>query len=129
MDLRNFKLRCREHWESWLLHDLDRGHLTAEQKDYFETKAIWLCARLVNVSRRNGERLAALAHAESRMIHRIHAHYPRARSHSELSKRPASEFDGLRDVINLVRAVKSRSLKMWSMRLASLMAPVACWSA
>ena len=106
MDLRNFELRCREHWESWLLHDLDRGHLTAEQKDYFETKAVWLCARVVDVGKRNGERLAALAHAESRMIHRIRARYPRARSHSKISKRPASEFDGLRDVINLVRGCK-----------------------
>ena len=43
--LRDFACTKSGDWEYWRLHDLDNGHLNEEQKAYFESKAVWLCAR------------------------------------------------------------------------------------
>ena len=56
-------------------HDLDKGHLDEEQKSYFETHAVWLCARREDVGKRNGRQLAHLAEDERRLVHQIYTEH------------------------------------------------------
>ena len=97
--LRDFTCTKAGDWDYWRLHDLDRGHLNDEQKAYFESKAVWLCARCEDVGARNGRKLAQMAEKQKDLVHQIHA------QHSRKSGRPlsSSAFAGLRSVINLVR--------------------------
>ena len=99
--LRDSECTKEEDWDIWMGHDLARGHLDMEQKQYFEDHAVWLCARCADVGERNGRKLAHMAQDEKKLIHQIHA------EHSGNSKRmkrmPSSAFDGLRQVINLVK--------------------------
>ena len=83
----------------WREHDLDRGHLNAEQKTYFENEAVWLCARCEDVGSRNGRKLAHKAEDEKRMIHKIEAEHGGSKS---AKRQPSTAFDGLRAVIHLV---------------------------
>jgi hypothetical protein len=99
--LRDFKMTYDEDWLWWLGHDLNRGHLNEEQKRYFEEKAVWLCARCEDVGSRNGRKLADMAEGEKKLVHRI-----KAESRKSARNLPSSAFDGLRDVINLVRGCK-----------------------
>ena len=55
--LRDFTCKKEEDYDVWMLHDLDRGHLTDEQKKYFDEEAVWLCARCEDVGDRNGRKL------------------------------------------------------------------------
>ena len=82
---------------------MERGHLTAEQKKYFQTEAVWLCTRCEDVGSENGKKLADKAQDEKLLIHRIHA---RHLSHKASTRQLSSAFDGLRGVINLVRGAK-----------------------
>ena len=99
--LRDFTCRKEQDWDFWRLHDLGRGHLTEEQKEYFENKAVWLCARCEDVGARNGRKLAHLAEREKQIVHQI-----RAISSKSARKLPSTAFDSLRDVIHLVRDCK-----------------------
>ena len=101
--LRDFVMSYDGDYEVWRQHDLDRGHLTAEQKKYFQTEAVWLCTRCEDVGSENGKKLAHKAQDEKMLIHRIHARHSH---HKNAKKQPSSAFDGLRAVINLVRGCK-----------------------
>ena len=100
--LRDFTCTLQEDWESWLLHDLDRGHLNEQQKMYFENHAVWLCSKSEDVGKRNGRKLAAMALDEVRVIHQIYADH----SHKKGREKSSGFFDGLRPVVNLVRGCK-----------------------
>ena len=43
--LRDFVMSYDDDYEVWRQHDLDPGHLTVEQKKYFQTEVVWLCTR------------------------------------------------------------------------------------
>ena len=59
----------KQDYEIWRRHDIDRGHLTEDQKEHFENNAVWLCARCEDVGTRNGRKLAHLAlDPESRVL-------------------------------------------------------------
>ena len=90
-------------YEVWRQHDLDRGNLTREQKNYFQTEAVWLCTRCEDVGSENGKKLAHKAQDEKLLVHRIHARHS---WHKAAKKHPSTAFDGLRSVINLVRGCK-----------------------
>ena len=47
----------------WQQRDLDRCHLSDEQKKYFEDEAVWLCARCEDVGQRSDRKLARMAEA------------------------------------------------------------------
>ena len=100
--LRDFEMTKTGDWDEWLSHDLDRGHLSQEQKAYFEECAVWLCARCEDVGCRNGRKLAHMAEDLQEIVHQICA------QHSSKSARRYSSnaFGGLRSVINLVRSCK-----------------------
>ena len=100
--LRDFEM-TKEDYEKWLQHDLDRGHLSSEQKEYFRTQAVWLCTRCEDVGAENGKRLAHKAQDEKLLVHRIHACHS---AHKAAKRQPSSAFDGLRSIINLVRGCK-----------------------
>jgi len=100
--LRDFTCTFEGDWAVWKLHDLDRGHLNDEQVEYFENKALWLCARCEDVGQRNGRKLAEIAEKEKQLIHQIYAIH----SHKSVKKCTASVFDGLRGVVNLARGCK-----------------------
>ena len=100
--LRDFTCTFEGDWAVWKQHDLDREHLNKEQVEYFENKALWLCARCEDVGQRNGRKLAEIAEKEKQLIHQIHALH----SHKSAKKCTASVFDGLRGVVNLVRGCK-----------------------
>jgi hypothetical protein len=51
--LRDFKMTMDQDWKQWQKYDLDRGHFSEKQKGYFETTAVWLCARCEDVGSRN----------------------------------------------------------------------------
>ena len=101
--LRDFVMSYDGDYEVWRQHDLDRGHVTAEQKKYFQTDAVWLCTRCEDVGSENGKKLAHKAQDEKLLVHRIHA---RRSTHKAAKRQPSSAFDGLRRVINLVRGCK-----------------------
>ena len=100
--LRDFTCTKEGDFDHWKQHDLDRGHLTTEQKEYFEDKALWLCARSEDVGQRNGRKLARMAENGKELIHQIRA------VHSSKSAKVLSSaaFDGLRSVVNVVRGCK-----------------------
>ena len=101
--LRDFVMSYDGDYEVWRQHDLARGHLTAEQKKYFQPEAVWLCSRCEDVGSENGKTLAHKAQDEKLLIHRIHARHS---THKAAKRQPSSAFDGLRGVINLVRGCK-----------------------
>ena len=101
--LRNFNI-TRADYDIWLTHDLDRGHLTSEQKHYFEDKALWLCARCEDVGSRNGRKLAQMAANNKQAIHRIYAVHNSKRN--SVKKKSSSSFGGLRSVLNLVQGCR-----------------------
>ena len=102
--LRDFTCTKEGDYDHWRQHDLDRGHLTPEQVEYFEDKALWLCARCEDVGQRNGRKLARMAEDGKELIHQIHAqHSSRGQSVKKVS---SAKFDGLRSVINVVRGCK-----------------------
>ena len=101
--LRDFTCIKEEDYDWWRERDLDRGHLNAEQKAYFENEAVWLCARCEDVGTRNGRKLAHKAEDEKQLIHQINADH----SNKSAKKQNSSVFDGLRQVINLVRGCKT----------------------
>ena len=100
--LRNFECTKEEDYDFWRLHDLDRGHFGAEQRAYFETEALWLCARLTDVGARNGRKLAHMAQDNQEIVHQIHA----VHSNKSAKKQPSTAFNGLRAVINVVKGCK-----------------------
>ena len=100
--LRDFTCTKEDDYDWWREHDLDRGHLDNEQKKYFETQAVWLCARCEDVGSRNGRKLAHMAEDEKMLIHRIQAEC----SHKSARKQPSAAFDGLRQVVHLARGCK-----------------------
>ena len=102
--LRDFECTKAGDWDIWQLHDLDRGHLDKQQTQYFEDQAVWLCALCEDVGERNGRKLAHMAQDEKKLIHQIHADH--SRNSKSLKKSPSSAFDGLREVINLVKGCK-----------------------
>ena len=93
----------QEDYLTWRQHDLDRGHFTPEQKKYFQTEAVWLCTRCEDVGAENGKRLAHLAQDEQKVVHRIEAIHS---DHPSAKRQSSTAFDGLRQVINLVRGCK-----------------------
>jgi hypothetical protein len=102
--LRDFTCTREGDFNIWRQHDLDRGHFNAEQCEYFENEALWLCARCEDVGQRNGRKLAHIAEDKKELIHQIHAsHSSRDRTAKKL---PAATFQGLRSVVNLVRGCK-----------------------
>ena len=102
--LRDFTCTKEDDWDWWRLHDLDRGHLSDDQKRYFENEAVWLCARCEDVGARNGRKLAQMAMNEQKVVHRIEAEHSGNRKRAQ--KYSAAVFDGLRSEINLVRGCK-----------------------
>ena len=100
--LRDFTCTKEGEYDKWRKHDLGRGHLSDEQKRYFDEWAVWLCARCEDVGPRNGRKLAQMADGKKMLIHQIAADHSTRGGH----KFPASAFDGLRAVINLVRGCK-----------------------
>ena len=101
--LRDFECEFKKDYYHWRMHDLDRGHFTQEQKDYFENYAVWLCARCEDVGARNGRKLAHLAENGKELIHKIDAQH----SSKSARKLASSAFDGLRSVIHVVRGCKA----------------------
>jgi hypothetical protein len=102
--LRDFECTKEKDWDIWHKHDLDRGHLTEQQVKYFEDHAVWLCARCEDVGERNGQKLAHMAQDQTKLIHQIHAEH--SRRCKSLIRSPSSAFDGLREVVNLVKGCK-----------------------
>ena len=100
--LRDFSCTKEGDYDWWREHDLDRGHLSDDQKKYFEDEAVWLCARCEDVGARNGRKLATMAETGKALVHRISAEH----SSKSARKQPSNAFDGLRPVINLVRGCK-----------------------
>ena len=100
--LRDVTCTKKDDYDWWRLHDLDRGQLTAEQQEYFDTQAVWLCCRCEDVGARNGRKLARMGETEKELIHQIWAQHSR----KSARKFPSTAFDGLRRVINLVRGCK-----------------------
>ena len=92
--------RSDDDW--WRENDLGRGHFNEEQKEYFENEAVWLCARCEDVGSRNGRKLAHMAEDGKLLVHKINAEH----SSKSARKQPSSAFDGLREVIHLVRGCK-----------------------
>ena len=100
--LRDFAM-TKEDYNAWLQHDLSLGHLSQEQKAYFENEAVWLCARREDVGAHNGRKLRHLVEREKQVVHRIYAEH---RGSKHARKQPSKAFEGLRDMINLVRGCK-----------------------
>ena len=104
--LRNLDDETRDEFQAdydrWRHHDLDFGHFSKEQKEYFETHAVWLCARCEDVGIRNGRKLAHRAMGSKQPVHRINAMH----SHQSAKRKSADAFSGLRSVVNLVRGCK-----------------------
>jgi hypothetical protein len=100
--LRDVTCTKKDDYDWWRVLDLDRGQFTAEQQEYFDTQAVWLCCRCEDVGARNGRKLARMAETEKELIHQIWAQHSR----KSARKFPSTAFDGLRRVINLVRGCK-----------------------
>ena len=101
--LRDFSCEKQTDYDVWLQHDLDRGHLSKDQKKYFEDEAVWLCARCEDVGQRNGRKLATMAEEGKRVVHQIKAEHQGSK---HAKKQPSKAFEGLREVVNLVRGCK-----------------------
>ena len=100
--LRDFKCTREGDYDWWREHDLDHGHLTKEQKAYFEEEAVWLCALCEDVGQRNGRKLAHMAEVHKDLIHQIQAQH----SSKAARKHPSTAFNGLRSHVNVVRGCK-----------------------
>ena len=74
-----------------------------ERREHFENEAVWLCARCEDVGARNGRKLRQLVENDKQVLHRIHAVHQGPKS---ARKQPAKAFEGLRDVLHLVRGCK-----------------------
>ena len=72
---------------------------------YFEEEAVWLCARCEDVGARNGRKLRAMVERDRSVVHRIHAEH---RGWKHARKQPSKSFEGLRNVLHLVRNFKVR---------------------
>ena len=70
-------MALEDDYEVWRQHDLDRGHLTEEQINYFQTEAVWLCTRCEDVGSQNGRKLAEKAQDEKLHVHQIKAQHSR----------------------------------------------------
>lgn len=70
---------------------------------YFEDEAGWLCARCEDVGARNGRKLRGMVEQDHKVIHRIKAEH---RGSKQARKQPSKAFEGLRDVVHLVRGCK-----------------------
>ena len=79
------------------------GHLSKDQKKYFEDEAVWRCARCEDVGQRNGCKLATMAEVGNQVLHQIKAEH-QGLKHAK--KQSSKAFEGLRDVVNLVRGCK-----------------------
>ena len=101
--LRDFTCTKVDDYYWWRQHDLDRGHLSDEQKQYFEDEAVWLCARCEDVGSRNGRKLAHMAEDKKLLVHKISAEH----SNTNARKQPPAAFNGLRQFIHLVRGCKA----------------------
>ena len=101
--LRDFICTKEGDYDHWLGHDLDRGHLSAEQKRYFDEEAVWLCARCEDVGCRNGRKLAHMAEDGKLLVHEIHAEH----SNKSARRQPSTAFDELRDTSTWSGAVRS----------------------
>ena len=64
---------------------------------------MWLCTRCEDVGSENGKKLAHKAQDDKLLVHRIHARHS---AHKAAKRQSSSAFDGLRQVINLVRGCK-----------------------
>ena len=53
-----------DHW--WRLHDLDHGHLSAEQQAHFENDIVRFCALCEDEEQRNGRKLTDMAKQHKR---------------------------------------------------------------
>ena len=100
--LRDFTCTRSGDYDWWREHDLDRGHLSEEQKRHFEEEAVWLCARCEDVGSRNGRKLAHMAEDGKLLVHKISAEH----SSKSARKQTSQAFDGLRPVVHLVRGCK-----------------------
>ena len=101
--LRDFTCTKEGDYDWWREHDLDRGHFNDEQREYFENEAVWLCARCQDVGARNGRKMAHAAEDDKLLIHQIRAEH----SNKSARKQPSTAFDGLREIINIVRRGKT----------------------
>ena len=57
----------------WMQHDLDRGHLTRDQKRYFDEEAVCRCARCEDAGARNGRKLRSMVEQDGQVVHKIEA--------------------------------------------------------
>ena len=90
---------AKADWEWWRQRDLDRGHLSEEQLEYFDNEAVWLCARCEDVGARNGRKLAHMAEDRKLLVHKIEALHSR---HKKAKRESPKAFDGLRSIVRLV---------------------------
>ena len=105
--LRDFTCTKHEDYDVWMQHDLDRGHLTQEQKRYFDEEAVWLCARCEDVGDRNGRKLRNMVDTFREVVHKIEAVHLGTHSQQKRAKKCDSKvFEGLRDTVHLVRGCK-----------------------
>ena len=102
--LRDFAC-TKEDYDAWKQHDLDRGNAVwkKERREHFENEAVWLCARCEDVGARNGRKLRQLVERDKQVLHRIRAVHQGSK---HARKQPAKAFEGLRDVLHLVRGCK-----------------------
>ena len=84
--LRDFCRTKDRDYIHWQEHDLDRGHLSSEQKKYFDEEAVWLCARCEDVGCRNGRKLAHMAEEGKQLVHQIHAKTSSKRAKNSLHR-------------------------------------------
>ena len=101
--LRDFTMDYEGDYKAWLQHDLHRGHLNTEQKEYFNNEALWLCSRCEDVGADNGRKLAKRALDQKLLVHRIKAVHAGAK---KAKMQTSTVFDGLRRTIHLVRGCK-----------------------
>ena len=105
--LRDFTCTQEEDYDEWMKHDLDRGHLTHEQKKYFDEEAVWLCARCEDVGARNGRKLRSIVEQQCQVVHKVEAVHHGTQSQQRRAKKCDSKtFEGLRDTVRLVRGCK-----------------------
>ena len=105
--LRDFTCTKHEDYDVWMQHDLDRGHLTQEQKRYFDEEAVWLCARCEDVGARNARKLRSMVEQDYQVVHKIEAVHLGTHSQQKRAKKCDSKvFEGLRDTVHLVRGCK-----------------------
>lgn len=105
--LRDFTCTRHEDHDVWMQHDLDRGHLTKEQKRYFDQEAVWLCARCEDVGTRNGSKLRSMVEQDHQVVHKIDAVHHGTPAQQKRARKCASKvFEGLRDTVHLVQGCK-----------------------